>query len=147
VLLENSIGSAAYKPGDVLTGYAGKSVEIGNTDAEGRLVLADAFAYVIANYKPAKMIDLATLTGACVVALGFDYTGLFSNDEKLAAQLLTAANQTDDRAWQLPVYPEVKDYIKSPIADLKNVSSVKGGGAITAAEFLRQFTEAPLGRI
>ncbi|MDE2027832.1 MAG: leucyl aminopeptidase, partial [Candidatus Omnitrophica bacterium] len=140
-IAENAIGSAAYKPGDVITGYAGKSVEIGNTDAEGRLVLADAFAYIVKNYKPAKIIDLATLTGACVVALGFDYTGLFSNSDELACQLLDAANKTDDRAWRLPIYPEIKDYIKSPIADLKNISSVKGGGACTAAEFLHQFTE------
>ena len=138
---ENSIGSAAYKPGDVITGYAGKSVEIGNTDAEGRLVLADAFAYIVRNYKPAKMIDLATLTGACVVALGFDYTGLFSNCDELARQLIEASIKTDDRAWRLPVYPELKEYIKSPIADLKNTSNVKGGGASTAAEFLHQFTE------
>ena len=138
---ENSIGSAAYKPGDVITGYAGKSVEIGNTDAEGRLVLADAFAYVVKNYKPAKMIDLATLTGACVVALGFDYTGLFSNSDEFARQLLEASQQTDDRAWRLPVYPELKEYIKSPIADLKNTSNIKGAGASTAAEFLHQFTE------
>ncbi len=140
-IAENSIGSAAYKPGDVITGYAGKSVEIGNTDAEGRLVLADAFAYLVKNYKPTKMIDLATLTGACVVALGFDHTGLFSNDDKLAGQLLDAAQKTDDRAWRLPVYAELKDYIKSPIADLKNTSNIKGGGACTAAEFLHQFTE------
>ncbi len=138
---ENAIGSAAYKPGDVITGYAGKSVEIGNTDAEGRLVLADALAYVVKNYKPARMIDLATLTGACVVALGFDYSGLFSNSDELARQLLEASNQTDDRAWRLPVYPELKDYIKSPIADLKNTSTIKGGGALTAAEFLHQFTQ------
>jgi len=138
---ENAIGPAAYKPGDVVKGYAGKSVEIGNTDAEGRLVLADAFSYVIRNYKPIKMIDLATLTGACVVALGFDYTGLFSNNDPLARQLIKSADQTDDRVWRLPVYKEVKDYIKSPIADLKNISSIKGGGAITAAEFLHQFTE------
>jgi leucyl aminopeptidase len=140
-IAENSIGSAAYKPGDVIIGYAGKSVEIGNTDAEGRLVLADAFAYVVKNYKPARMIDLATLTGACVVALGFDYSGLFSNNEELARQLLEASEETDDRAWRLPVYPELKEYIKSPIADLKNTSSIKGGGASTAAEFLHQFTE------
>ena len=138
---ENSIGSAAYKPGDVITGYAGKSVEIGNTDAEGRLVLADAFAYTIKNYKPARMIDLATLTGACVAALGFDYSGLFSNSDELARQLLEASNVTDDRAWRLPIYPELKEYIKSPVADLKNTSSIKGGGANTAAEFLHQFTE------
>lgn len=140
-IAENSIGSAAYKPGDVITGYAGKSVEIGNTDAEGRLILADAFAYVVKNYKPAKMIDLATLTGACVVALGFDYSGLFSNCDEFARQLIDASIKTDDRAWHLPVYPELKEYIKSPIADLKNTSNIKGGGASTAAEFLHQFTE------
>ncbi len=140
-IAENSIGPAAYKPGDVITGYAGKSVEIGNTDAEGRLVLADAFAYVVKNYKPAKMIDLATLTGACVAALGFDYSGLFSNSDELARQLLEASESSDDRAWRLPVYPELKEYIKSPIADLKNTSNIKGGGASTAAEFLHQFTE------
>lgn len=138
-IAENAIGSGAYKPGDVFVGYAGKSVEIGNTDAEGRLVLADAFAYVVKNYKPAKMIDMATLTGACVVALGFDYSGLFSNDDKLADQLLKSAQDSDDRAWRLPVYAEIKEYIKSPIADLKNTSSVRGGGACTAAEFLRSF--------
>jgi leucyl aminopeptidase len=141
VIAENSIGCAAYKPGDVIRGYAGKSVEIGNTDAEGRLVLADAFAYLVKNYKPSKMIDLATLTGACVVALGFDYSGLFSNNDELARELADASQKTDDRAWRLPVYPELKDYIKSPIADLKNISTVKGGGACTAAEFLHQFTE------
>ncbi|MDE1921224.1 MAG: leucyl aminopeptidase [Candidatus Omnitrophica bacterium] len=138
---ENSIGSAAYKPGDVLTGYAGKSVEIGNTDAEGRLVLADAFAYVVKNYKPSKMIDLATLTGACVVALGFDYSGLFSNSDELARELMEASRKTDDRAWHMPLYPEIKEYIKSPIADIKNTSNIKGAGACTAAEFLHQFTE------
>lgn len=143
-IAENSIGSAAYKPGDVITGYAGKSVEIGNTDAEGRLVLADAFAYIVKNYKPSRMIDLATLTGACVVALGFDYTGLFSNSDELARQLLESSQKTDDRAWRLPVYPELKEYIKSPIADLKNTSSIKGGGACTAAEFLHQFTEGTI---
>jgi len=139
-LAENAIGSMAYKPGDVITGYAGKSVEIGNTDAEGRLVLADAFAYVVKNYKPSRMIDLATLTGACVVALGFDYSGLFSNNNEMAKALLRSAKNTDDRAWRLPIYPEMKDYIKSQIADLKNTSNIKGAGASTAAEFLRQFT-------
>ncbi len=139
-IAENSIGSGAYKPGDVIVGYAGKSVEIGNTDAEGRLVLADAFAYVVKNYKPGKMIDMATLTGACVVALGFDFSGLFSNDDDLADLLVRSSKETDDRVWRLPVYPELKDYIKSPIADLKNTSSIRGGGASTAAEFLHQFT-------
>ena len=140
-IAENSIGPAAYKPGDVITGYAGKSVEIGNTDAEGRLVLADAISYIVKNYKPDKMIDLATLTGACVVALGFDYSGLFSNNDLLAGQLLDASVKTDDRAWRLPIYPELKEHIKSPVADLKNTSNIKGGGACTAAEFLHQFTQ------
>ncbi|HRZ40341.1 MAG TPA: M17 family peptidase N-terminal domain-containing protein, partial [Candidatus Omnitrophota bacterium] len=94
---ENAIGSKAYKPGDVITGYAGKSVEIDNTDAEGRLVLADALAYVDKNYKPKRIVDLATLTGACVVALGYDYSGLLSNDPSLAKQLIDAAQKTDDR--------------------------------------------------
>ena len=138
-IAENSIGSNAYKPGDVITGYAGKSVEIGNTDAEGRLVLADALSYLVKNYKPAEIIDMATLTGACVVALGFDYSGLFSNNDQLAKNLLECAEQTDDRAWRLPIYAEIKEYIKSPIADLKNTSTIRGGGASTAAEFLHQF--------
>jgi len=136
---ENAIGSRAYKPGDVFTGYAGKSVEIDNTDAEGRLVLADALAYVEKNYKPGRIIDLATLTGACVVALGFDYSGLLSNDNELAQQLLAIADRTDDRVWQLPLYPELKGVMDSPIADLKNTSNKKGGGTITAAYFLQQF--------
>ncbi len=138
-IAENSIGSVAYKPGDVIVGYAGKSVEIGNTDAEGRLVLADAFSYIVKNYKPVRIIDMATLTGACVVALGFDYSGLFSNNEGLAQDLLKSAEETDDRAWRLPIYAEIKEYIKSPIADLKNTSSIRGAGASTAAEFLHQF--------
>jgi leucyl aminopeptidase len=140
-MAENAIGPDAYKPGDVFTGYAGKSVEIGNTDAEGRLVLADAIAYLVKNYKPGRIIDLATLTGACVVALGFDYSGLFSNNDELARKLVHASNETDDRVWRLPVYPEIKDYIKSQIADLKNTSSIRGAGACTAAEFLRSFTD------
>lgn len=140
-IAENAIGPGAYKPGDVFVGYGGKSVEIGNTDAEGRLVLADAIAYLVKNYKPARIIDMATLTGACVVALGFDYSGLFSNNEDLARDLLEASHDTDDRVWRLPVYPEIKDFIKSQIADLKNTSTMRGAGACTAAEFLRSFTE------
>lgn len=137
---ENCIGSGAYKPGDVFRGYNGKTVEILNTDAEGRLVLADALAYVEKNYKPCRFIDLATLTGACVIALGYDYTGLVSNDDDFAGQLLRIAQDTDDRAWQLPSYLEIKEYVKSEIADLKNVGLPKGAaGTLTAAEFLRNF--------
>lgn len=142
VMAENAIDALSYKPGDVIRGYSGKTVEIGNTDAEGRLVLADAFSYIIKNYKPARMIDIATLTGACVVALGHDYTGLVASDDKLAQKLSQAAEVTDDRVWRLPIYPELKDSVKSQIADIKNVGFPKGaGGTITAAEFLRQFTE------
>ncbi|OGX25335.1 MAG: hypothetical protein A3D10_01485 [Omnitrophica WOR_2 bacterium RIFCSPHIGHO2_02_FULL_48_11] len=141
-IAENVIGSQAYKPGDVFRSYSGKTVEIGNTDAEGRLVLADAISYVARNYKPKKIIDIATLTGACVIALGYDYSGLVASDDDFARQLIRSSNETDDRAWRLPSYAELEDYIKSPIADLKNVGLPKGaGGTITAAEFLRQFTE------
>jgi leucyl aminopeptidase len=141
-MAENAIDSASYKPGDVIKGCAGKTVEVANTDAEGRLVLADAIAYVNRNYKPARLIDIATLTGACVVALGHDYSGVVSTDEKLAAKLLHAARETDDRAWRMPHYPELKDAVKSQIADIKNTGFPKGaGGIITAAEFLRQFTD------
>ncbi len=140
-IAENVTGSGSYKPGDVFRGYSGKTVEIGNTDAEGRLVLADAIAYVVKNYKPAWIIDIATLTGACVIALGHDYSGLVSNHDQLAEQLLNCAQATDDRVWRLPNYPEIKHYVKSLIADIKNVGLPKGAaGACTAAEFLRQFT-------
>ncbi len=142
VMAENAIDALSYKPGDVIRGYSGKTVEIGNTDAEGRLVLADAFSYIIKNYKPARVIDIATLTGACVVALGHDYTGLVASDDKLAQKLSQAAEVTDDRLWRLPVYPELKDAVKSQIADIRNTGFPKGAaGTITAAEFLRQFTE------
>lgn len=142
VMAENAIDALSYKPGDVIRGYSGKTVEIGNTDAEGRLVLADAFSYIIKNYKPARVIDIATLTGACVVALGHDYTGLVASDDKLAQKLSQAAEVTDDRVWRLPVYSELKEAVKSQIADIRNTGYPKGaGGTITAAEFLRQFTE------
>lgn len=140
-LAENVIDANAYKPGDVIIGYAGKSVEIGNTDAEGRLVLADAIAYLVKNYKPAQVIDVATLTGACIVALGHDYTGLFSSEDALAEKLLQSATCTDDRAWRMPLYPEIKEMVKSKIADIKNIGvNRSAAGSCTAAEFLRQFT-------
>lgn len=141
-LAENAIGARAYKPGDVIVGYAKKSVEIANTDAEGRLVLADAISYIVKNFKPSRLIDIATLTGACAVALGNDYSGLVSNDDKFARQVVHASNATDDRVWRLPSYPELKDSVTSEIADIRNLGFPKGmGGALTAAEFLRQFTE------
>ncbi|MCA9401281.1 MAG: leucyl aminopeptidase [Candidatus Omnitrophica bacterium] len=139
---ENAIDAKSYKPGDVITGYAGKTVEIGNTDAEGRLVLADAISYVKKNYQPARIIDIATLTGACIVALGVDHTGLVSTDDALAKSLIQSSKKTDDRAWRLPIYEELKESVKSSIADIRNLGMPKGvGGTITAAEFLRFFIE------
>ncbi len=138
-IAENVIGSGAYKPGDVFRGYSGKTVEIANTDAEGRLVLADALAYLVKNYHPDRIIDMATLTGACVVALGHDYSGLMANDEKLADAIKKSAAATDDRVWQLPLYAELKDHIKSQVADIKNTGLRGAAGTISAAEFLRQF--------
>jgi len=140
-IAENAIGSRSYKPGDVFKSYSGKTVEIGNTDAEGRLVLADAIAYLAKNYNPSKIIDIATLTGACVVALGYDYTGLVTPDDNFARKLVRASNETDDKVWRLPSDPELKEAMKSDIADIKSTSNQRGvGGTITAAEFLRQFT-------
>jgi len=137
---ENAIGKSAYKPGDVIKSYSGKTVEIANTDAEGRLVLADALSYVVKNYKPSRVIDLATLTGACSIALGHDYSGLISNNDKLAEVFLRIGRETDDRVWQLPLYPELRTYIKSQYADIKNSGIPRGiGGTITASEFLHQF--------
>ncbi len=139
-LAENAIGKNSYKPGDVIKSYKGMTVEIGNTDAEGRLVLADAVAYVTKNYKPKHLIDLATLTGACIVALGYEYTGLISNDDSFARKLLASANKTDDWAWQLPSYDGLEDRLKSQYADIKNISNQKGSaGTLTGAEFIRQF--------
>lgn len=139
-IAENAIGSRAYKPGDVIKSYDGKTVEVANTDAEGRLVLADTLSYVTKNYKPTKIIDIATLTGACTIALGHDYTGLLSNNDELADTILKISQQTDDRAWILPLYSELKNNIKSQYADIKNSGLPKGAGAtMSAAEFLRQF--------
>jgi leucyl aminopeptidase len=104
--------------------------------------LADALSYVVRNYKPKRLIDIATLTGACVVALGNDYTGLVTIDDEFSRQLVRTSNETDDRVWRLPSYPELKNSVKSQIADIRNLGFPRGaGGTITAAEFLRQFTD------
>jgi leucyl aminopeptidase len=139
-VVENAIGSKAFKPGDVIKGYSGKTVEVESTDAEGRLILADANAYVGKNYKPGTIINIATLTGAVSVALGSEYTGLMANDQPLANALLRSAEDTDDRAWQLPMYKELSEHVKSKYADIRNLGLPKGeAGTISAAEFLRQF--------
>ncbi len=134
---ENLLGGSAMKPGDIVTHYGGKTSEVDNTDAEGRLILADALAYA-SRYKPKAVIDLATLTGACVVALGHVVTGMMGNDEKLMGDLTTAGEKTYERVWPLPMFEEYAKQIKSDVADVKNVGG-HGGGAITAAFFLKKF--------
>ena len=134
---ENLPSGSAYKPGDVITGKNGTSVEVLNTDAEGRLVLADVLAWAVEE-KPAAVVDLATLTGAILVALGPWMTGLFSNDDALAGELTQAARSTGEPIWRLPLPPEMEELIKSPIADLKNTGG-RYGGSINAALFLQHF--------
>ncbi len=135
---ENLPGGAAMKPGDIIRHYGGKTSEVDNTDAEGRLVLADALAYA-ARYKPAALIDLATLTGACVVALGQHATGMMGTSDTIMARLKEAGEKTYERVWQLPMFEEYEKQIKSDIADVKNIGG-KWAGAITAALFLKKFT-------
>ncbi len=137
ILTENMTGGAAMKLGDVLTTRDGKTVEVLNTDAEGRLILADALSYA-AEQHPGRVLDLATLTGACVVALGTQVAGLFSNDEEFAHDLQAACRRTGERTWRLPLDDDYDDLLKSHVADLKNVGG-KWGGAITAAKFLQRF--------
>lgn len=135
---ENSIGCSSYKPGDVYKSYSGKTVEIGNTDAEGRLILADALAYAVQNLKPSRIIDLATLTGAMEIALGPEASGLMSNNDQLAESLLESAGNTFERAWRFPLFEEYRDFLKSDIADMKNIGG-RSAGCITAALFLQEF--------
>lgn len=137
---ENAIGPEAYKPGDVYRSYLGTTVEISNTDAEGRLVLADALAYTEKNLNPTRIIDLATLTGSIVVALGEEVAGLFSNNDLLAEALHSAGQETFERVWRMPLYAEYKQELKSKIADLKNSGSRKAG-SISAALFLQEFVK------
>ena len=136
---ENMPSGRAVKPGDIVTSASGQTVEILNTDAEGRLVLCDALHYA-RRFKPAAVVDIATLTGACVVALGAHHTGIMSNDDALARELVAAGVRADDRAWQLPVTEEYADQLKSNFADLANIGG-REGGAITAAAFLGKFAK------
>lgn len=137
-IAENMPGSRAYRPGDILTTMAGKTVEVVNTDAEGRLVLADALWYTQDRFSPRLMVDLATLTGAMLVTLGHAMAGLFSNDETLVSQLRAAAEASGDAVWPMPMGPDFEKLIESRFADLKN-SGGRKGGSITAAHFLRHF--------
>jgi len=135
---ENLPGPGALKPGDVITQYGGKTVEVVNTDAEGRLILADALAYGIKKYKPAMVIDVATLTGAVIVGLGHHRTGLLANSDLLCEALLAAGKRSGEPLWRLPLGKEYSKQLKSEIADLKNVGK-RDGGTITAAAFLQEF--------
>jgi leucyl aminopeptidase len=135
---ENTPGGNAARPDDIVNTHEGISVEILNTDAEGRLVLCDTLSY-IKKYNPQEIIDVATLTGACVVALGREYSGLFSNDDELAKNLMDAGTYTNDKCWQMPINKEYSKQLKSNFADIANIGGE--AGSITAACFLYQFVK------
>jgi len=139
-LVENMPGGNAQRPGDVVTTMSGQTVEVINTDAEGRLVLADAVTYVQRNFKPSTIVDLATLTGAILISLGHEWAGLFSNNDELAAQLQHVGEDSGDRLWRMPLAEPFDRLIDSPIADMKNVGP-REGGSITAAQFIQRFIE------
>ena len=139
-LVENMPGGDAIRPDDILTSLSGQTIEVLNTDAEGRLVLADALTYTQRRFKPKFVIDLATLTGAIVQALGFEHAGVFSNDDKLAGRLADAGRHTGERVWRLPLDPAYDKMIRSKIADVKNIGGANSG-SITAAQFLKRFIE------
>ena len=140
-LVENMPGGNAQRPGDVVTTMSGQTVEVINTDAEGRLVLADAIAYVQKTFNPGVVIDLATLTGAILISLGHEWAGLFSNDEGLAANLQKVGDESGDKLWRMPLAESFDRLIDSPIADMKNVGP-REGGSITAAQFIQRFVNS-----
>nr|MBA2771325.1 leucyl aminopeptidase [Sphingomonas sp.] len=139
-LVENMPDGNAQRPGDVVTSMSGQTIEVINTDAEGRLVLADAITYVQRTYRPKIVVDLATLTGAIVVSLGHEFGGLFTPDDELASQLLAASAASGDQLWRQPLGDAFDKLIDSPIADMKNVGP-REGGSITAAQFIKRFVE------
>jgi leucyl aminopeptidase len=139
-LVENMPSGSAQRPGDVVTTMSGQTVEVINTDAEGRLVLADAVTYVQRTFKPSTIIDLATLTGAILISLGHEWAGLFSNNDELAGKLQAAAEESGDKVWRMPLGEPFDRLIDSPIADMKNVGP-REGGSITAAQFIQRFVE------
>jgi leucyl aminopeptidase len=134
---ENMPDGASYRPGDIIRAYSGKTVEILNTDAEGRLLLADALAYGESKFKPTAIIDMATLTGACVVALGHELTAVISNHQDLVLELVAAGSREGDPAWQLPLVPEFEKMVESKVADLRNTTNSRDAGTITAGAFLK----------
>ncbi|OIN60519.1 leucyl aminopeptidase family protein [Arsenicibacter rosenii] len=138
---ENMVDGSAMKPGDVIGSYIGKTIEVIDTDAEGRLILADGIGYMVRNFKPDVLIDLATLTGSVIGTLGYHAAGMFTQNDTLAAELTQAANRTGERVWRLPLWDVYKEDIKSDVADLRNYSGKPFAGAISAAKFLEVFTE------
>ncbi len=138
-LVENMVSGNAQRPGDIVKSYSGQTIEVLNTDAEGRLVLADALTYTEKKYKPRFIIDLATLTGAIIVSLGSEYAGLFSNDDKLSKQLLEAGDKVEEKLWRMPLHKNFDKLINSKNADMQNINYVGGAGSTTAAQFLQRF--------
>lgn len=140
-LVENAVDAASIRPGDVISSYAGKTIEIIDTDAEGRLILADALSYAIKNFKPKTIVDAATLTGSCVATLGYAAGGLFSHSNKLCLELTKAGEAVAEKLWRLPLWKEYEDHMFSDVADIKNYSGKPIAGAISAAKFLEFFVE------
>ena len=138
-LVENMPGGNAQRPGDIVKSYSGKTIEILNTDAEGRLVLADALTYTEEKYKPKFIVDLATLTGAIIVSLGSEYAGLFSNDDKLSNEIIDAGKKVEEKVWRMPLNKNFDKLIDSKNADMQNINYVGGAGSTTAAQFLQRF--------
>jgi len=138
-LVENMVSGNAQRPGDIVKSYSGKTIEILNTDAEGRLVLADALTFTEKKFRPRFMVDLATLTGAIIVSLGSEYAGLFSNDDKLSKQLIEAGKKVEEKLWRMPLNENFDKLINSKNADMQNINYVGGAGSTTAAQFLQRF--------
>ncbi len=138
-LVENMVSGNAQRPGDIVKSYSGKTIEVLNTDAEGRLVLADALTFTEKKFKPKFMVDLATLTGAIIVSLGSEYAGLFSNDDKLSNQLIKAGEKVEEKLWRMPLHKNFDKLINSKNADMQNINYVGGAGSTTAAQFLQRF--------
>ena len=138
-LVENMVSGVAQRPGDIVKSYSGKTIEILNTDAEGRLVLADALTFTEKKFKPKFIVDLATLTGAIIVCLGSEYAGLFSNDDKLSKQIFNAGEKVEEKVWRMPLHKNYDKLINSKNADVQNINYVGGAGSTTAAQFLQRF--------
>jgi leucyl aminopeptidase len=138
-LVENMVSGDAQRPGDIVKSFSGKTIEVLNTDAEGRLVLADALTFTEKKFKPKFMVDLATLTGAIIVSLGSEYAGLFSNDDKLSKQILSAGEKVEEKLWRMPLHKNYDKLMNSKNADMQNINYVGGAGSTTAAQFLQRF--------